>query len=539
MARTNTNTGGGGGGGTVTDFIFTDGLGFVGTVLNPTTTPTLSLTTSLTLGSVPFIGAGGALTQSNANFFYDATNNALGLGTTSPFTDLGRLKVLGGKVASTHSGGSLVNFRDASTYNTTASDKTNYATIISNASTISSGANALTNVALLVSASGGTNNYALIASSGIVGIGTTTPSSLLDLTTNSLGVTQTTTSGLALVNTTAAAAGAQQISPAIRWSAQGWKTNATAASQAVDFRSYVLPVQGAANPTGNWILQSSINGGAYASRFGISSVGEILITGTDPGVLNQVLISQGPGVAAAWGTLSIFALTNGNGTVANGTAVDLGGSLTGNTSIDVNGTTFEFVEGANQFFFIDVANENYMLGDINNSGNGGKFIIQGLEARVESPNGKILFVEDTLAAASNGYVWTLADDTTGEGGWAPAPGGSGMTWTEVTGTSQSMAINSGYIANNAALVTLTLPDTAAVGSIVRVTGLGAGGWRIAQNAGEQIIWEEGGVDGTNETTIGVGGRLDSTDDYDSIELICLVANTTWGVLSSKGNIALT
>ncbi|KKQ86134.1 MAG: hypothetical protein UT09_C0039G0008, partial [Parcubacteria group bacterium GW2011_GWF2_38_8] len=41
--------------------------------------------------------------------------------------------------------------------------------------------------------------------SGNVGIGTTTPSSKLDVTTTALGTTQTTTSGLALVNTTAAA----------------------------------------------------------------------------------------------------------------------------------------------------------------------------------------------------------------------------------------------------------------------------------------------------------------------------------------------
>lgn len=100
---------------------------------------------------------------------------------------------------------------------------------------------------------------------GNVGIVTTTPSSKLDITTNSLGVTQTTTSGLALVNTTAAAAGAQQISPAVRWTGQGWKTDATAASQAVAFQAYVLPLQSTANPTGSLIFKSSINAGAYSA----------------------------------------------------------------------------------------------------------------------------------------------------------------------------------------------------------------------------------------------------------------------------------
>jgi hypothetical protein len=38
----------------------------------------------LTAGSVPFAGAGGAITQDNANFFFDDTNNRLGLGNAAP-----------------------------------------------------------------------------------------------------------------------------------------------------------------------------------------------------------------------------------------------------------------------------------------------------------------------------------------------------------------------------------------------------------------------------------------------------------------------
>ena len=40
--------------------------------------------TSATAGSVLFAGASGVLQQNNANFFWDITNNRLGLGTTSP-----------------------------------------------------------------------------------------------------------------------------------------------------------------------------------------------------------------------------------------------------------------------------------------------------------------------------------------------------------------------------------------------------------------------------------------------------------------------
>ena len=109
----------------------------------------------------------------------------------------------------------------------------------------------------------------------------------------------------------------------------------------------------------------------------------------------------------------------------------------------------------------------------------------------------------------------------------------GFTWNEVTGTTQTASVNNGYITNNAALVTVTLPNTAAVGSIVRIAGKGAGGWRIAQNASEIIHF------GNVDTTTGVGGRLDSTDTNDAIELLCIVADTEWMVLSSQGNITVT
>lgn len=44
--------------------------------------------TSLTTGSVAFVGAAGLMTQDNANFFWDDTNNRLGLGTNTPSSKL-------------------------------------------------------------------------------------------------------------------------------------------------------------------------------------------------------------------------------------------------------------------------------------------------------------------------------------------------------------------------------------------------------------------------------------------------------------------
>jgi hypothetical protein len=111
-------------------------------------------------------------------------------------------------------------------------------------------------------------------------------------------------------------------------------------------------------------------------------------------------------------------------------------------------------------------------------------------------------------------------------------GGGGITWNEVTGTTQAASVNAGYIANNAALVTITIPTTAAVGDVVRVTGKGVGGWKIAQNASEIIHFL-----GT-DTTTGTGGSLASTGTYDGVEIVCVVANTEWVVISSMGNITI-
>jgi len=82
------------------------------------------------------------------------------------------------------------------------------------------------------------------------------------------------------------------------------------------------------------------------------------------------------------------------------------------------------------------------------------------------------------------------------------------------------------------LVTLTLPSTAALGSVIEVVGKGAGAWRIAQNAGEQIHF------GNVNTTAGVTGYLQATLQYDAIRIVNTVADNEWTVLSAQGNITV-
>ena len=107
-----------------------------------------------------------------------------------------------------------------------------------------------------------------------------------------------------------------------------------------------------------------------------------------------------------------------------------------------------------------------------------------------------------------------------------------MAWVEETTTSRALVGNEGVIGNNAATITMTLPASCAVGDVFRVTQKGAGLVRVAQNAGDTIHF------GTSDTTAGAGGYLETTEQWDAIEFLCVTANTDWMVLSTTGNITI-
>ena len=139
---------------------------------------------------------------------------------------------------------------------------------------------------------------------------------LFDITQTAIGATQG-DYGLALVNTTAAAHDSQQFSPPIRWRGYGWKTDATAASQSVDFRAFVRPIQGAAAPTGALDFQYSINGAAYSNLLTVLSSG-LVLEGTAPigisldaGGSGNVAFKQGGGVTILDATTNLDFRFNG------------------------------------------------------------------------------------------------------------------------------------------------------------------------------------------------------------------------------------
>lgn len=115
--------------------------------------------------------------------------------------------------------------------------------------------------------------------------------------------------------------------------------------------------------------------------------------------------------------------------------------------------------------------------------------------------------------------------------WIPmSGGGGGLTYTPVT-SSQTASINTIYGTNSSSLIVLTLPTVAPAGSIISVVGIGSGGWQIAQPSGVSIHI------GNQTSTTGTSGTVSSTNRYDSLQLICISANTSWSLLGgATGNL---
>lgn len=167
-------------------------------------------------------------------------------------------------------------------------------------------ASGLTNTATIIgfnvnmAAITGGNVYSALFQNGNVGIGVAAPAALLSVGTSSafqvnasgtvttplvnnvtsaLGTTITT--GTLHQNTTAAASGAQQYSPAIVLEGQGWQTGGTPATKAVDWAIVNIPVQGT-TVTGQLMVTWAIAGGAYTTT-------QAAIFNTNPGISVPVI----------------------------------------------------------------------------------------------------------------------------------------------------------------------------------------------------------------------------------------------------------
>jgi hypothetical protein len=138
---------------------------------------------------------------------------------------------------------------------------------------------------------------------------------------------------------------------------------------------------------------------------------------------------------------------------------------------------------------------------------------------------------DAFTATSSGTPGqVLTSNGSGSDPSFQTPSSGGFSWN-IASASHSMSVNNGYVSSATGLVVLTLPSTAAFGSIIRVVANGGSGWQIAQNSGQTIHF------GNLSTTLGVLGFLQSVSPYDAIELLCTVTDTDFTVINGpQGNI---
>lgn len=110
------------------------------------------------------------------------------------------------------------------------------------------------------------------------------------------------------------------------------------------------------------------------------------------------------------------------------------------------------------------------------------------------------------------------------------------SFVTVTTSTQSLVANTTYYTTFAGLSVMTLPATISAGQYIKVRAGSSGNtFKIEQNAGQQIFFNAvGGV--SQQTTLGTGGSLQSTDPNTVLELECVVANTTFMVVNNTNNI---
>lgn len=94
-------------------------------------------------------------------------------------------------------------------------------------------------------------------------------------------------------------------------------------------------------------------------------------------------------------------------------------------------------------------------------------------------------------------------------------------WADAT-TSRTMIAGTGYFANDAAAVTLTIPSSGSTGDVFAIQGMGAGGWVLQANTGQVVNV------GNSPTT--TAGSVSSTNQWDAIEI---VRTPTAGVFTTR------
>lgn len=476
--------------GTASTFAFTDTdlstftVGILGVARGGTGTGT-----TFTLGSVVFAGASGVYTQDNANFFWDDTNNRLGIGTASPTSDLS----LGGATAArtialerkTSGAGSNLTIRSGGAQSG-ATDTAGGTLILSSGITTGQGfsyVDIYTYGDETVISGSSDNSSMPVARFGGAGValGTTTIGSGLNLTLNSnVGVTP--------------------------WTyVIGLPDSTSIGGNALTIKS------------GNATTASNISGGTLALVAGNA-------TGTGSSSITFSTATAG-GTGAATRASSVKMTLTGDGQLQVSTTGSSAGILIGGdanlyrSAADTLKTDDAFVSGSTI-----TGASSLTLGA--NGGTTGSVLIRGTTSgtvtmTVAAVAGTWSFTLPTTAGSSGQYLQT---DGAGVTSWQTLTGG--LTWASNASSPISAVASNGYIANLGTLLTYNLP-TPAVGSIIEIVGLGAGGWK-AQCASTHTIR-------MGTIVSAATGYAASTNQYDSIRMVG-VSSTQWQIISAVGTI---
>lgn len=144
--------------------------------------------------------------------------------------------------------------------------------------------------------------------------------------------------------------------------------------------------------------------------------------------------------------------------------------------------------------------------------------------------------QGTSITATVGTSSFNQSDFTVTNGFVSLTGAAGFDWNDINQSTQpaNLVANNGYIcqAGGTGNVSSALPSASRVGDLIEITLDGATSWTITQAVGQQIRL------GISQTTSGVGGSIVSTQQGDSLRMVCSVANLRWNVLSSIGNLTI-
>jgi len=185
----------------------------------------------------------------------------------------------------------------------------------------------------------------LRANNGVAGtVGFLEQNGAATLSPNLGAAPNATADAIVLSDTVVAAAGNQQFSPALHFIGQGWKTNATAASQQVEYINYLVPVQGTANPMANLVWAYQNNGGGY----------------------NTVATLTADNYAAGFGTFIL------NGTNGSAFSLEVAGTEEGRFLSSVGSFGVQVSNGGTLIFSTAAGNRNFAQ-FAGNTNSGGEF----------------------------------------------------------------------------------------------------------------------------------------------------------------------